>query len=57
MWNWIKNLFTPEEQKDPHLVLYEDAAEPEVPVHKPDHCSPHSRFKKSCPSCKELVYG
>ena len=49
MWNWIKNLFTPEEQKDPHLVLYEDAAEPEVPVHKPDHCSTHSRFKKSCP--------
>jgi hypothetical protein len=57
MWNWIKNLFTPEEQKDPHLVLYEDAAEPEVPVHKPDHCSTHSRFKKSCPSCKELAYG
>ena len=57
MWNWIKNLFTPKEQKDPHLVLYEDAAKPEVPVHKPDHCSTHSRFKKSCPSCKELVYG
>ena len=57
MWNWIKNLFTPKEQKDPHLVLYEDAPEPEVPIHKPDHCPTHSRFKKSCPSCKELVYG
>jgi hypothetical protein len=56
MWNWIKNLFR-SEGKDPHLVLYEDTPEPEVPIHKPDHCSTHSRFKKSCPSCKELVYG
>ena len=23
MWNWIKNLFKPQKQIDPHLVLYE----------------------------------
>ena len=38
MWNWIKNLFR-SEGKDPHLVLYEDTPEPEVPIHKPDHCA------------------
>ena len=37
IWNWIKNLFTP--QKDPHLVLYEDLPEPEIKIHKPTHCS------------------
>ena len=26
-------------------------------VVKSDHCSTHSRFKKSCPACKELAYG
>ena len=24
MWNWIKNLFTKNIEKDPHLELYED---------------------------------
>ena len=56
MWNWIKHLCR-SEGKDTHLVLYEDSPEPEVPIHKPDHCPTHSRFRKSCPACKELVYG
>jgi|TARA_Y100000817_G_C16452762_1_gene365801 hypothetical protein len=44
--NKIKNLFYPERQ-DPHLVLYEEV--------KPEHCSKHSRFRKSCPECKEIM--
>jgi len=24
MWQWIKNLFTKEPKKDPHIELYED---------------------------------
>ena len=56
MWNWIKNLFR-SEGKDPHLDLDEDAPEPEVPIYKPDHCPTDCRFRKSCPACKELVYG
>ena len=48
MWNWIKNLFTPKREV---VVLQEEV------VVKSDHCSTHSRFKKSCPACKELAYG
>jgi|TARA_R100001480_G_scaffold62829_2_gene75068 hypothetical protein len=45
--NIIKNWFTPKEEKDPHLVLYEEV--------KPQHCSGHTRFRKSCPLCQEIV--
>ena len=59
IWNWIKNIFKPERQ-DPHLVMYEEVKkpkEPEIPVHeeKPEHCSGHLRFRKSCPRCQEIV--
>jgi hypothetical protein len=46
IWNWIKNMFLPEKQ-DPHLTLYEEV--------KPEHCSGHNRFRKSCPRCQEIV--
>ena len=45
---FFKNLFTPEPQKDPHIALYEDVPEPEIPILK---CAKHIRFKKSCPTC------
>ena len=48
IWNWIKNIFKPERQ-DPHLVMYEEVEE------KPEHCSGHLRFRKSCPRCQEIV--
>ena len=48
IWNWIKNLFTPKREV---VVLQEEV------IVKSDHCSTHSRFKKSCPACKELAYG
>ena len=56
--NWIKNIFKPERQEmDPHAELYLKVPEPEIPVHeeKPEHCSGHLRFRKSCPRCQEIV--
>ena len=47
MWNWIKNLFTP--KKEEVVVLQK--------VVKPEHCSNHLRYRKSCPACIEVVYG
>ena len=47
--NWIKNIFKPEKQ-DPHLLLYEEVKEP-----KPEPCSKHLRFKKSCIDCREVI--
>ena len=50
--NWIKGLSTPStEEKDPHLEMYEDVPEAEIPVHEPFICAIHDRFKKSCPDC------
>tara|TARA_R100001460_G_scaffold20809_2_gene42804 strand:- start:761 stop:919 length:159 start_codon:yes stop_codon:yes gene_type:complete len=43
----IKNWFIPKQEKDPHVVLYEEV--------KPEHCSGHNRFRKSCPRCQEIV--
>jgi len=42
---------------DPHAELYLKDKEPDVPVHeeKPIHCTGHSRFRKSCPRCLEIV--
>tara|TARA_R100001509_G_scaffold62547_1_gene34479 strand:+ start:322 stop:513 length:192 start_codon:yes stop_codon:yes gene_type:complete len=56
IWNWIKNKFKSEKQ-DPHLVLYEDMPEPDVPVHveEPKKCGTHNRYKKSCPTCREIA--
>ena len=45
--NWIKNIFKPEKQ-DPHVVLYEEVKP------KPDPCSKHIYYRKSCPICREL---
>ena len=46
IWNKIKNFFKSEKQ-DPHLVMFEEV--------KPKHCTKHNRFRKSCPTCKEVV--
>ena len=42
---------------DEHEELYLHVPEPEIPVHeeKPKHCSGHTRFRKSCPRCQEIV--
>ena len=57
--NWVKNLFKKAEEKDPHLELYEDVPEPEVPVilKEKTKCNTHLRFKKSCPICVEAANG
>ena len=52
----IKQCACPEEM-DPHAELYLKTPEPEVELYeeKPTHCSGHTRFRKSCPLCQELV--
>ena len=43
-----------EEEKDPHIQLYEDVPEPEIKV----GCEKHpDTYKKQCPSCRVTVNG
>ena len=57
LWNrFARWLFSwqEEEEKDPHLQLYEDVPEPEIRV----VCEKHpDTYKKQCPSCRGLVNG
>jgi hypothetical protein len=64
MIKWIKNLFCKiigikqcqcPEDMDEHVEYFTKVPEPEIPVHKPEHCSGHTRFRKSCPLCLEIV--
>ena len=55
----IKQCACPEE--DEHVEYFTKVPEPDVPVYtenpidKPKHCSGHTRFRKSCPRCQEIV--
>ena len=51
---FIKQCSCPEDM-DEHAELYLKTPEPDVPVHNPEHCPSHLRFRKSCPRCQELV--
>ena len=62
--NFIANLFGIRQcgcpEKDEHLQLYEDPAEPETPLYtdvdgKAVKCGTHNRYKKSCPNCQEVA--
>ncbi len=58
LWNrfasWLFSWQEEEEEKDPHLQLYEDVPEPEIRV----VCEKHpDTYKKQCPSCRGLVNG
>ena len=56
--NIIKSWFTPKEEMDPHAEFYLKEKESDTLIHvekKPEHCSGHLRFKKSCPRCQEVV--
>ena len=46
----IKQCECPEE--DEHIEYYTKVPEPEITKWK---CGTHSRFKKSCPICKEIA--
>ena len=50
----IKQCACPEDM-DEHAELYLKTPEPDVPVYKPEHCSSHLRFRKSCKACQEIV--
>ena len=56
LWNrfasWLFSWQEEEEEKDPHLQLYEDVPEPEIKV----VCEKHpDTYKKQCPSCRGTV--
>ena len=57
LWNRFASLlfsWQEEEEKDPHLQLYEDVPEPEIKV----VCEKHpDTYKKQCPYCRGLVNG
>ena len=55
--NTIKSWFTPKEEMDEHAELYLKVPEPEIPVHKEPEwtCNTHNRYKKSCPTCREIA--
>ena len=63
--NFICNLFgikqcaCPEDM-DEHAELYLKVPEPEVPIYSDENgkavkCGTHNRYKKSCPTCKEIA--
>ena len=55
--NKIKSWFTPKEEMDPHEVILHPK-EPDVPIYdapSDDHCPKHTRYRKSCPECKEIM--
>ena len=51
----IKQCECPEE--DEHIEYYTKVPEPEIPVYKEPEwtCNTHNRYKKSCPTCKEIA--
>ena len=69
MIKWIKNLFCKiigikqcqcPENMDEHIEYFTKTEEPDILVLKNEdelkkHCDSHLRFRKSCPSCQEIV--
>jgi len=67
MIKWIKNLFCKiigvkqcECPGDEHVEYYTKVPKPDILVLKNEdelkkHCSGHTRFRKSCPRCQEIV--
>ena len=43
--------------EDEHIEFFTKVPEPEIPVHTSEHCKDHTRFRKSCPTCVEVVNG
>ena len=69
MIKWIKNLFCKiigikqcqcPENIDEHIEYFTKTEEPDILIIKNEdelkkHCDSHLRFRKSCPSCQEIV--
>ena len=54
---WVKGLFTP--KKEEPIILEEIKEEIQELVKPPtaEHCSSHTRFKKSCKPCNSAIAG
>ena len=69
MIKWIKNLFCKiigikqcqcPGDMDEHIEYFTKTEEPDILIIKNEdelkkHCDSHLRFRKSCPSCQEIV--
>ena len=60
MIKFIKKIFAKWFSKKEAVQLTEEVVAPvekviEPVVEKPTHCENHTRFKKSCPLCQEIV--
>ena len=61
MIKWIKNLLCKiigikqcQCPEDEHVEYFTKVPEPEIPVHKPEHCSGHTRFRNNCDDCRKV---
>jgi len=55
MIEFIKKIFAKWFTKEEVRVLTEEVVESVEEVELPTHCTEHSRFKKSCPLCREFI--
>ena len=61
MIEFIKKIFAKWFTKEEVIVLTEEIVEPVGEVEEveevelPTHCTGHTRFKKSCPLCNEII--
>jgi len=54
MIEFIKKIFSKWFKEEKIEVLTEEIVKP-VEVELPTHCKGHTRFKKSCPLCNEII--
>ena len=55
MIEFIKKIFAKWFTEEEVIVLTEEIVESVEEVELPTHCTEHSRFKKSCPLCREFI--
>ena len=61
MIKWIKNLLCKiigikqcQCPEDEHVEYFTKVPEPEIPVHEPQHCKGHRRFRNNCDDCRKV---
>ena len=55
--NWVKGLFTPKKEEPIILEEIKEEIQEVVKQQRAEHCSSHTRFKKSCKPCNSAIAG
>jgi hypothetical protein len=55
--NWVKSLFTPKKEEPIILEEIKEEIQEVVKPQRAEHCTSHSRFKKSCRPCNAAIAG